>query len=82
MFRQLGKWDRLLYILRALSADDPDTMAFARGELASWNDGFNKTYLPLPTVDRDRLLVLATRAAATDGRDDLMRTVRFTLEHS
>jgi hypothetical protein len=81
MFRQLGKWDRLLYILRALSTEDPYTVTFARGELANWNDGFNKTYLPLPTADRDRLLLLANRSA-TEGRDDLMRIVRFTLEHS
>ena len=81
MVRKLGKWDRVGYILPALSSDDPDTVAFARGELIGWNDAFNKTYQPLTRSHRDDLLTLLA-GAKEDLREELIRLVRFTILHS
>lgn len=77
MYRRLGKWDRLPYILRALSVPDAETAAFARSELAAWNDTFNKTYAPLSESNRHALMALLARMPP--HQDELMRVVRFTV---
>jgi hypothetical protein len=81
LFRQLGKWERLIYILTAVPDPDPETASFALSELHSWNAGFNKTFTRLLASDRNRLRDLAMKAAPV-APGSLLAEVGFTIEHA
>jgi hypothetical protein len=77
LFRQLGKWERLEYLLRSLVISD-SVRNFALGELDDWSYRFNRSFATLTPAHRSSLISLLN-AAKTKLSPQKVSEIEFVL---
>ena len=78
IFRQLAKWDRLEYLLRAIISSGA-AKQFALSELEDWNTRFNRTFTTLTGAQHATLVTLLANARSQLSRERLSE-IEFVLK--